>query len=86
MERKFAEFVESDKSPKHWGQFKDPLCYMHLPSTVVASLSLAKEIAGSNTAILFILIFLSLNPLNSVTLPFLYMKSNLGDLSLLQFT
>ena len=42
-----------------WDQLKDPLCYLCLSGTVVASLSLRREIASSNTAILLNLIFSS---------------------------
>ena len=49
------------------GQFKDPLCYMCLCGTVVSFLSLTQEVAGSNTAIVFIFDEkLSLNSRNSV--------------------
>ena len=38
MERKFGEFIESDKSLKlNWSQFKDPVSHMCLAGTVVTS-------------------------------------------------
>ena len=54
MKLKFTElgeFSESDKSLK-LGQFKDPICYLCLPGTVVASLSLTQN-NSANTAIFF---------------------------------
>ena len=49
----------------NWAQFKDPVSYMCLAGTVVASWSLIQEVAGSSpfTAMTN---FLSLNLLNSV--------------------
>ena len=56
----FSEFGESCKSLKYERvQFKDPLCYLCLAGTVVASWSLTQEVASWN-------IFLSLNSVNSV--------------------
>ena len=56
MEWKFNEFSkfggkfrEFDKSLKHGlSQFQDPVSHMCLAGTVVASLSLTQEMAGSN--------------------------------------
>ena len=43
-------YVDSDKSLKHeCGQFNDSLCYLCLPGTVTAFLSLTKEVVGLNT-------------------------------------
>ena len=64
MGRKFIEFREFDRSLKHELGFKDPVCYLCLPCTVVASVT--QEIAYLIAAILLILHFLSLNSLYSV--------------------
>ena len=47
MEGIFIEFSEFRESDKSRGQFKDPLCYLCLADTVVTSLSLIQEVAGS---------------------------------------
>ena len=49
----FSECRKSEKSLKHvLIEFKDPLCYQCFSCTVVASIFLTQEIAGSNTPIL----------------------------------
>ena len=49
----------------NWAQFKDPLCYLCLAGTVVASWSLTQKVAGLNN-LFNKLYFLSLSLLNSV--------------------
>ena len=49
-----------------WIQFKELLCYLCPCGAVVTSLSLTQEVVGSNTAILLIFDFLSLNSADSV--------------------
>ena len=50
MLAKFSEFKESTKSLKHGlASFKDPVCYLCFAVSMVASWSVTKEIAGSNS-------------------------------------
>ena len=65
--------VNSENLTNHWrmnwGQFKVPRCYLHLPCTVISTLSLTQHVRGLSTEIL--LIFgkqVSLNSANSFRL------------------
>ena len=59
MEQEFSKFMESDKSPMNWSQFKDSDSHMRLAGAVVASWSLTLGVAGSNPFTVMINIFVT---------------------------